>query len=127
MSQIAIPPVSSKSFSASGSQDGSSVRLKLSGSADMEVHAQLAQFLERLHEQVCEKRVGRVAADIRELYFMNSSCLKLLVVWMGRVAKLTDSSRYRVLFLTDSNLQWQRRTLEAMQAFAPAVVEIEEV
>ena len=93
----------------------------------MEVHAQLAQFLERLHGVVCEKRAGRVAADIRDLYFMNSSCLKLFVIWVSRVAKLAENSRYRVVFLADANLPWQRRTLEAMQAFAPAVMEIEEV
>ena len=127
MTTLAVPPVSTQSFSASAGQDGPSVRLRFSGSADMEVHAQLAQFLEHLHAKLAEMGIKRVVADIRGLYFMNSSCLKLFVVWLGRAAKLTEDDRYRVVFVMDPKLQWQRRTLEAMQAFAPAAMEIQEV
>jgi len=126
MNQITVPPVSSHSFSASVNEDGMSVRAKFSGTADMEVHAQLTSFLDQLHAALTEQDRRRVIADICELYFMNSSCLKLFVVWVGRAAKLSPETRYRVAFLMDPKLQWQRRTLEAMRAFAPAVLEIEE-
>jgi hypothetical protein len=92
----------------------------------MQVHAALGAFLERIHEAVCQARACEVSVDIRGLCFINSSCLRLLVVWLGRVAALECTERFHVAFITDPNRPWQRRTVEAMRAFAPKVVAIEE-
>ena len=63
-----------------------------------------------------------VEVDIRELYFMNSSCFKAFVTWIAEIAKLDAARRYQVRFLANSRLHWQRRNLAAMQSYAANVV-----
>ena len=57
--------------------------------------------------------------DLRELYFMNSSCFKALLIWIAAIKKLIPVNAYGVKFLTNPKQTWQRRNLRAMQEFAP--------
>jgi hypothetical protein len=43
------------------------------------------------------------------------------------VVKLEPPERYEVRFLSNPELQWQRRSLEALARFAPDVVSIDHV
>jgi hypothetical protein len=92
----------------------------------MQVHAALGPFLERIHAASCQACASQLSIDMCGLCFVNSSCLRLFVVWLGRVAALEGTKRYRVVFVTDPDRPWQRRTVEAMRAFAPDIVVIEE-
>jgi hypothetical protein len=54
---------------------------------------------------------------------MNSSCFKSFVVWIDSVKNAQPG--YRIRFLTDPNLHWQRRSLEALRRLAANVVTID--
>jgi hypothetical protein len=64
-----------------------------------------------------------VRCDFRRLGFMNSSCFKSFVVWIDTVKNAPIA--YKISFLTDPNLHWQRRSLEALRRLAVNVVSIE--
>jgi hypothetical protein len=56
--------------------------------------------------------------------FMNSSCFKAFVTWIDSVK--TDSRQYRIVLLANSELHWQRRSLEALRRLAIGVVSVEQ-
>ena len=124
MESMRIPVVRGDGFTLA-LHDGESMSLQVSGNADLEMLPQLGPFLKQVHSELCRARADFITVDLRELYFMNSSCLKSFITWVVSVSKLDTNSRYRIRFLSNSNLRWQQRSLESMQAFAPGLVDIE--
>ena len=129
MGKVAIAPIVKHGFSlvvdATTSDD--TVVVRFSGNADMEATPVLELYLKDLHAGVMRERVPTVVFDIAELDFMNSSSFKCFVSWISLVIKLGDAERYDVRFLSNPELQWQRRSLEALYRFAPDVVTIDHV
>lgn len=99
--------------------------VKLVGNADNEAHPLLSAFMIELHELAVRARVGCVEIDFRDLYFMNSPCLRQLVAWITDVADLGAADRYRIRFVTNPNLPWQRRSLGSLKHLAEALVDID--
>jgi hypothetical protein len=66
-----------------------------------------------------------VVLDCHELYFMNSASVKYFVTWLSKVRALEPDQRYAVRFMTNENLSWQRRSLEAIRRYASDVVSID--
>ena len=50
---------------------------------------------------------------------MSSSCFQDFVVWLGRVRESDQSEKYQIAFLSNHDLHWQRRSLQALGCFAP--------
>lgn len=126
METNSIPAIRGESFTLTLQDGGSeSVVLQVTGNADLEMLPRLGPFLKQVHGEACRARAESVTVDLRQLYFMNSSCLKSFITWVVSVSKLQPQARYRIRFLSNSNLRWQQRSLESMQAFAPGLVDIE--
>jgi hypothetical protein len=83
----------------------------------------LAEYLKRVQEEATRLSVQEVRCDFRKLVFMNSSCFKSFVVWIDHVKNAPVA--YKINFLTDPNLHWQRRSLEALRRLAMNIVSIE--
>jgi hypothetical protein len=62
--------------------------------------------------------------DFRAFDFMNSSCFKAFVTWIGLVQEL-ESGQYKIRFLSDEGKHWQRRSLDALRCFAVDLIQIE--
>lgn len=101
--------------------------LTCSGSAESEDLRDLESTLDEIHASAVKTPTDEVIADIRDLAFASTPCLKALVQWLQRVQELEDGTRYRVRFRSDPKHSWQRRSLQALRAFASGVVEIESV
>lgn len=99
--------------------------LTCSGTAESYSQEQLSTTLSEVHRRATEQLAREVVADLRELEFASSSCLKAFVSWLQRVQELDDTRRYQVLFRSSSRYPWQRRSLGALAAFAGNVVKIE--
>jgi hypothetical protein len=126
MESSSVPAIRGEAFTLALQNGGSdSVLLQVTGNADLEMLPRLGPFLKQVHSEACRTRADSVTVDLRQLYFMNSSCLKSFITWVVSVSKLQPPSRYRIRFLSNSNLRWQQRSLESMQAFAPGLVDIE--
>jgi hypothetical protein len=103
--------------------DGLNMSVRLIGTGDLRVVERLDQFLTKVHEEAEQVGVQTVSVDLKELEFMNSSCFKTFVSWLGRVQ---ESKRpYKVRLLSSPKYHWQKRSLHALKCFVAEHVVIE--
>ena len=118
---IAIPTFNTQVNLANGV-----INVSLSGNGDVKVQDALETFLSALHAEATRLRVAAVELDCQELQFMNSSCLKQLVSWIGAVQDGPLEQQYQVVFLSNPRLAWQKRSFRALTCFAPELVVIQQ-
>jgi hypothetical protein len=100
------------------------IQVSFTGNGDMDTAPTLNEFLKKLHTEASQLSVRRVVFDFRELYFLNSSCLKCFAHWVGVVNKCPPEAAYGIRFLSTSKRRWQLRSLEALRNFAPAIITV---
>jgi hypothetical protein len=122
---VALLPVSAPAFSADASQRAKSVEVRMNGNADSLVLDVLERFLRDLHKEACRAGISEVKLDIRELYFLNSSCMKLLVTWFTSLRELESAKQYRVVVYSSPKLHWQRRSFDALRYIADGLVTVQ--
>ncbi len=111
----AILPVREEEFSAALVIEEGKTTAVLSGCADIPVKAPLDRFLRQVHDDACRRGLQEVAADLRALEFMDSSCLKTLVWWVLTVNE-SSCPLYRIVFVSNPQHMWQSRSLNALAA-----------
>jgi len=99
--------------------------LTLSGTADAAAEAALNELLGRLHGESQRAKVGEVTVDLRALEFMNSSCFKSFITWIVAVRRLPEAQHYRIRFVSNAALHWQKRSLHAISYFGGELVTVE--
>lgn len=124
MNEIALPVEQAAELKARLVHDDTALVAKLSGTADLRVTDSVEAILGRVHQKALELGIPEVRMDLRELEFMNSSCFKSFVSWISEVSDLT-SGQYRIRFLSNPSILWQRRSLHALSCFAAELVTIE--
>ena len=124
MTALDITRIKDTEFEASANLDGEKLTFRLWGNADLRVSGPLGPFLDSVDHEARRHQVREVVADLRELVFMNSSCLKEFVRWVAQVEDKV-ARPYHIRFLSDPSAQWQTRSLQALRAFAPELVTIE--
>jgi anti-anti-sigma factor len=97
----------------------------LKGNADMAVQEKFKAALENIANLAKASRMREVVFDWNELYFMNSSCLSLLLRFINGVLELPAGSRFKVRFRSSPNLKWQQKSLKALRSYADELVVIE--
>lgn len=122
---LGLSPLRKEGFSLEPLDSGGTLVLELCGSADMEIVGFLPVYFKSVHAEVQRMRLAEVVLDLHALYFMNSSCLKSFVTWIDLISQLPVRSQYRLRFLTDPHLQWQKRSLDALRRMAMGTVVIE--
>jgi hypothetical protein len=108
-----------------GTAQAGSLVLRFEGNADMSAIEALDVYLGDVHVRALETKISSVVVDFKQLEFMNSSCFKCFVTWLGKVQDLPEAQRYRIVFASNRDLHWQRRSLNALRSFAMDVVSIE--
>lgn len=124
MNQIALPVEQAAELRASLTREDAALIAKLCGTADLRVTDSVEAILNRVHQKALELAIPEVQVDLRELEFMNSSCFKSFVSWISEVSDLT-AGQYRIRFLSNPSILWQRRSLHALSCFAADLVTIE--
>jgi hypothetical protein len=124
VNEIALPVQQAAELRARLTHEKSALVAKLSGTADLRVTDSIEAILTRVHQKALELAVSEVQMDFRDLEFMNSSCFKSFVSWIGEVSDLT-AGQYRIRFLSNPSILWQRRSLHALSCFAAELVTIE--
>jgi hypothetical protein len=110
-------------FGCSPSLQDGKLTVDFKGTGDVAASEPLAGYLKRVHAEAERLAVSQVTCDFRKLSFMNSSCFKAFVVWIDTVKN--GAHAYRIRFLTDPEMHWQRRSLEALRRLATSVVSVE--
>ncbi len=80
----------------------------------------------RTHAEAKRLSARKVVIDLRELEFMNSSCFKCFVSWISDVQDLPEGQLYKVEFLSNPQLHWQKRSLHSLRCFAVELITVTE-
>jgi hypothetical protein len=99
-------------------------RLSFTGTADGRVMHAIDDLLRRVHKRCTEAKIVEVTVDFRALDFMDSSCFKAFVTWMNSVRDAPAPQQYKVIFVSNPKLHWQRRSLGALSCFAVELITI---
>ncbi len=124
MLALGIAPLVHSGFQLAPRLEGTDLVVAFSGNGDMSAVESLGRYLKQVHTEAVTLKVGEVKFDFRDLYFMNSSCFKAYVTWIDLVSR-AESHAYKIRFLTNPRLHWQRRSLEALRCLSPGVVRVE--
>ena len=104
--------------------DGTTV--KMSGTITMRSPSQVLQpHLKRVHESALADGVEVMTVDVRKLTFVNSSSMRLFVDWTVWLKDQPADKRYRLVFVTDGAVTWQRKSFPVIRSLAPDIVEIQ--
>jgi hypothetical protein len=125
MSRIPIATVREDDFVAEAALEGDVSQLELVGKADLNVLAAFEQFVDAVHEHTLRLRLQVVRVDLRRLEFMNSSCLRCLIRWVGQIQALDPARRYRIILRSNPGIVWQRRSLVALTLMANDLLQID--
>jgi len=125
MASLEIPEVSSARLSARSALEGEAIRVQFFGSADLEARSLLESLLTRLHSEAQRLHAAEVTIDWRSFEFMSSGCFKSFVSWLGAVQDADADQQYRIRFLSNPSMLWQRRSLHALKCFAIDLIRIE--
>lgn len=121
--ELELPRAEVPGFSCEPVLQADTLSITFSGTGDVGAIELLADYLKRAHAEAERLAVAEVTCDFRQLMFMNSSCFKAFVVWIDTVK--SSARAYRIRFLTDPEMHWQRRSLEALRRLATNVVLVE--
>jgi hypothetical protein len=127
MSQLksTLQDIKGQHFSSKTEVAANVLTVAFTGNLDMDALALLKDFYVSLHREAAALKVARVDVQLHELYFINSSCLKVLVTWISQVREGAGAEHYPIRFLTNPNLHWQRRSLNALQCLARDLITID--
>jgi len=125
MSELRLTAVGGEGFQVTPTLVDFNLRLVFTGNGDMNATAVVHEYLKLVHEEALRIGLSQVSCDFKQLTFMNSSCFKSFVVWIDTVKN--SEIRYQIAFLTNPNLPWQRRSLEALRRLAANLVTIETI
>ncbi len=110
-------------FAADGDLTGGVVLVRLMGEADAVSLEDFTDLLVRLRGLTRAVDVSEVAIDFRRLEWLTARCIAGLVDW---IAEARASGRgFKIRFVSNPAIRWQRRTLAALQACAPDTIAVE--
>jgi len=112
-------------FAANASMSEQGIAVSLSGTADVTIRNHLDHFLREVHQEAQRSRAEEVTVDVRQLEFMNSSCLKCLVWWVSTVQEQPTEGKYKIVFVSSPSVYWQRRSLDALACLAEEIITIQ--
>ncbi len=105
---------------------GETVDLTWSGECGLAVVGDIESFFDEVHSAATDTAPPRdVVLDLKGVTFMNSSCLSKLVAWLSRIHDLEPAARYRIRIRSNPQVLWQKRSLRAVQFFAPELVTVD--
>jgi hypothetical protein len=88
-------------------------------------HDALLPSIRALHEAALGDAITELTVDVRLLTFVNSSAIRLFIDWSTWLRNLDESKRYKLLFVTDKSITWQRTSFLALKSLVPAVIEVQ--
>lgn len=82
----------------------------------------LKRRLEDIHGRLVNDGIRTVTVDVRSLQFVDSSAIRVFIDWVSRASL----ARYRLDFVVDRAITWQRLSFSVLKSMAPEFVELRE-
>jgi len=120
-----IEAIKTTDLAASAQLVEGAVMLQLAGNADLRNKDALDVFLRAVHQEALTRRVADVSVDVRQLQFMSSSCFKSFVSWLCLMQDCPPETQYRIRFLSNATMHWQKRSMHALACFAADLVTVQ--
>lgn len=124
MSEIVI--VDGEDFSAVAHHEGATITAWLTGNADHAAVDALEMLLTRAHAEAIRLGAREIVIDLRRLELMSSSCFKCFLSWITDIQGLAPDQQYRVRFVSNPQLHWQKRSLHSLRCFAVELISVTE-
>jgi hypothetical protein len=121
-----LPSFQNRDFAVESVIVASTVGARFSGNADIDAIAPLRDLMARIHVEMVRAKAREIEIDLRDLEFMNAACMKLFVNWVSDILESPEDQRYRLRFVSNPEVRWQRRSLMALQCFTTDVVVLDE-
>ena len=99
--------------------------LRFAGTIEASIAGRLAALVDQLHAQLQASNATAIAIDLVRLEFMSATGVNVLARWLDAVRALAPAQQYKLRFVTNPALVWQRATVASLQRFAPELVTIE--
>lgn len=120
-----LKPLNIEGLTVTPAMQNGSVRIVMSGAVEMRDPGEMLNpYWTSIDEEARRAGVAMVEVDVRDLGFMNSSGILTLVRW---ITKLKSSNAYKLTFVYDRNVTWQRSSLPTLGKLAPNVVVLREI
>jgi hypothetical protein len=120
-----LPSISADGFGGTAMVSAEGIAVKLTGNADHGALPELEAFVPRIHTEARHMGAKEVVVDMTDLEFMNSSCFRTFVNWVGWIRKLDESEQYGLRFVARPDRHWQRPSLQALSCFATNIVKVD--
>jgi hypothetical protein len=117
--------VTGAEFTGSAEHEGAQILARLGGNADYAAMDALEMLLTRVHAEATRLGITEAVVDLRQLEFMNSSCFKSFVSWISDVQDLEAGKQYKIRFVSNPSMHWQKRSLHALRCFAVELITVE--
>jgi hypothetical protein len=111
-------------FAASAEMEDRKLCARLEGTADLNAKSALDEFLLQLYWAAEQERAVEVVIDLRDLVFINSSCLKSFITWICAADEVAAPNRYRITFLAGPSLRAHSRSIDALATLADEIVTV---
>jgi hypothetical protein len=99
---------------------GAALVVAMSGTVEMrDPGAALNPYWDEVDDLAVRLGVARVEVDMSAVSYMNSSGLTTLVRWITKVRDRAGGNGYRMTFLFDEGVTWQRTNVPVLAKLAP--------
>ena len=110
-------------FSTSSQLLGDRVVVNLVGCLDMQTAPFLKRYLNQLTLEAERGALHEFEFNTEQLYLLSSSAISCLASWLKGLKAIEQICH--VTFVTNSNLGWQRRSLDPLRRLAERIVRVE--
>lgn len=121
-----VVSVSGEDFTGAAHHENQAMTAWLKGNADYSALDALEMLLARTHSEATRLKVQEIVVDLKQLEFMNSSCFKCFLSWISDIQELEPERQYKVKFLSNPRLHWQKRSLHSLRCFAVELISVVE-
>ena len=83
---------------------------------------QIQPYLTTVHDAAMASGVAELVVDLKGLTFVNSSAIRLFLDWVTWV--LDSKGAYRLVFVGDRGLTWQRSALNVFKSMGGSSVDV---
>jgi hypothetical protein len=86
----------------------------------------LAPFFETVHQAAEAEGLRQVKVDVQGLRFLNSSAVKELIAWVLKRNRMAPGRKYKIEFIYDSTVLWQRVTLPTISHLDAGFIKLDD-
>ena len=83
----------------------------------------LTAHFKEVHRVMESNGLDVLNVDVRELSYVNSSAIRVFIDWVAWIQK--GARPYRLCFVTDRSVTWQRLSFSALETIAGDVVKVQ--